>query len=66
MATTVSIDGQVYKRRSPLGVIGLSLITIGIYGLYWYYKVNDEARTYLRTSPSNRVSPCSQYFSAGC
>ncbi len=48
MATTVSIDGQVYTRRSPLGVIGLSLITIGIYALYWYFKANDEARRYLR------------------
>jgi hypothetical protein len=47
MARMVSIDGQVYKRRRPL-LIGLSLITIGINGLYSYYKVNDEARSYLR------------------
>jgi hypothetical protein len=48
MATTVTVDGEVYKRRDPLGVIGLVLITLGIYGFVWYYKVNDEARRYLR------------------
>jgi hypothetical protein len=48
MATLVTIDGETYKRRDPLGVIGLVLITLGIYGFVWYYKVNDEARRYLR------------------
>jgi hypothetical protein len=48
MATTVSIEGQSYVRRNPLGVIGLTLITLGIYWFYWHYVVNDEARRYLR------------------
>jgi hypothetical protein len=30
------------KLRNPLGVVGLTLITLGIYGLVWYYKVNRE------------------------
>lgn len=42
MAEIVTIAGQEYKKRDPLGVLGLSIITIGIYWLYWYYKVNDE------------------------
>lgn len=32
------------KIRSPWGVIGLSLITFGIYWFYWYYKMNMEIK----------------------
>ncbi len=46
MATTVTIDGQIYRKREPLGVLGLSFITLGIYFLYWYYKVNDELKRF--------------------
>jgi hypothetical protein len=27
-------------------VLGLTLITLGIYGFYWYYKVNEEIQRY--------------------
>lgn len=47
MAETLNIGGQEFKKRSPLGVWGLSIITIGIYGFVWYYKINNEARRYL-------------------
>ena len=30
------------KTRSPWGVWLLTLITFGIYGLYWWYKANEE------------------------
>jgi Domain of unknown function (DUF4234) len=46
MAELVTIEGQQYLKRDPLGVLGLSFITIGIYYFYWYYKVNDEIRRY--------------------
>ena len=46
MAETVTINGQPYLKRNPLGVLGLTIITLGIYGLYWYYKVNEEIRRY--------------------
>jgi len=46
MAELVTIEGQQYLKRDPLGVLGLSFITIGIYWFYWYYKVNDEIRRY--------------------
>jgi hypothetical protein len=46
MAETVTIEGQSYLKRNPLGVLGLSLITFGIYFFYWYYKVNDELRRF--------------------
>ena len=44
MAQEIAIRGSNYsgKERNPLGVIGLSLITIGIYGIFHYYYVNKE------------------------
>jgi uncharacterized protein DUF4234 len=42
VAETVTIEGRAYLKRSPLGVLGLSFITLGIYFLYWYWKINDE------------------------
>ena len=54
MAETVSIQGQPYLKRSPLGVLGLTLITVGIYFFYWYYKINDELRRFER---DDTISP---------
>lgn len=45
MATeSVSIDGSDYeaKLRNLWPQVGLLIITFGIYGIYWYYKVNQE------------------------
>ena len=44
MAEEVQIRGsdEVGKIRNPLGVIGLQLITFGIYGIFWYYYINKE------------------------
>ena len=44
MADEVQISGSSErgKIRNPLGVIGLSIITIGIYLIFWYYFVNKE------------------------
>jgi hypothetical protein len=44
MAEEVQIQGsqEIGKVRNPLGVIGLMLITLGIYGIVWYYKINKE------------------------
>ena len=54
MAETVTIEGQTYLKRNPLGVLGLTIITLGIYGLYWYYKVNEEIKRYTR---DDTISP---------
>ena len=54
MAEIVTIDGQSYLKRDPLGVLGLSFITAGIYFFYWYYKVNDEIRRFER---DDTISP---------
>ena len=48
MAETVTIQGQSYLRRNPLGVLGLTFITFGIYAFYWYYMINDELRRFER------------------
>jgi uncharacterized protein DUF4234 len=44
MAEPVQIQGSSYvgKIRNPLGIIGLSIITLGIYGIFWYYYANKE------------------------
>jgi hypothetical protein len=54
MAETVSIEGQQFLKREPLGVLGLSFITFGIYFLYWYYKINDEL---MRFEKDETISP---------
>lgn len=42
------------KQRNPLAVALLSFITLGIYFIYWYYKVNEEIRAY---DPRIEVEP---------
>lgn len=44
MAEEIQIRGSsdTGKIRNPLGVIGLSIITFGIYGIFWYYFTNKE------------------------
>jgi hypothetical protein len=54
MAESVTIEGQSYLKRNPLGVLGLSFITIGIYFFYWYYKVNQELQ---RFEHDSTISP---------
>ena len=48
VAETVSIEGRQYLKRNPLGVLGLSFITLGIYFFIWYYKINNEVKTFER------------------
>lgn len=40
----VTPDGIRYKRRNPWGVLGLSIVTLGVYFLVWWYKINNELR----------------------
>jgi hypothetical protein len=45
----VVVDNQTFKKRNIFAVwLGLPLITLGIYSYVWIYKVNDEARRFLK------------------
>jgi hypothetical protein len=62
MAETVTIEGQQYLKRNPLGVLGLSVITLGIYFFYWYYKINDELRRFERDDSISPVRSLMAYL----
>ena len=51
MAEEIQISGtnDVGKIRNPLGVLGLSLITLGIYTIFWYYFTQKELAEMGRT-----------------
>src|SRR5947207_1027864 len=55
MALPVEIEGTgtQAKIRNPLGVIGLSFITLGIYAIFWYYNVNKEMAAFGRAKKTN-------------
>ncbi len=44
MAEELQVGTTRVKIRSPFGVFVLALVTLGIYYLVWYYKVNRELR----------------------
>src|SRR6266446_2105254 len=44
MAETLDILGGHVKVRSLWGVFLLALVTLGIYYLVWYYKINRELK----------------------
>ena len=46
MAEEVQIAGTnaTAKVRNPLGTVGLSFITIGVYYVFWWYFINREMR----------------------
>ena len=48
MAQEVPIRGatSTAKIRDVVGVVVLTIITVGIYGLVWYYKINREMADY--------------------
>lgn len=54
MAETIAVEGQTYLKRNPLGVLGLIVITLGVYFLYWYYKINQEIQ---RFEHDDTISP---------
>jgi len=53
MAESVTIDGQQVLKRNPLGVLGLTVVTLGIYFFVWYYKINVELRQVERDETIN-------------
>jgi hypothetical protein len=57
MAELVSIQGQGYLRRHPLGVLGLSFITLGVYFFYWYYRSTMSSAG---SNVTRRSAPCAR------
>lgn len=45
-AEDLRLRGVDIRKRNPWGIFGLTLITLGIYGLVWWYKLNRELRDY--------------------
>jgi Kef-type K+ transport system membrane component KefB len=45
MARDIVIDGSNVKVRHPLAPLGLGIITLGVYPLVWYFKINSELRS---------------------
>lgn len=61
--TTPNVLNKIGKTRNPWGVWLISLVTFGIYGLWWYYTVNAEVRDYderIQVQPG--VSLCAALF----
>lgn len=44
MAQELQVGGTTVKIRNPFLVFVWSLVTLGIYYLVWYYKINRELR----------------------
>src|ERR1700761_8053693 len=42
----IPASDQKAKVRSPWGVVGLTIITLGIYHLVWWYRVNKEMKEF--------------------
>ena len=47
MAEIVRVADREFKKRGPIAVWLLALVTLGVYYFVWYYKINKEARDYL-------------------
>lgn len=53
-AAPVPGQAPLPKRRNIFAVwLGLPIITLGIYTLFWYYRVNEETRF----NPTTKVNP---------
>ena len=56
MAEELRVEGANVKIRSPAAVFVLALVTLGIYYVVWYYKINRELRDLgIGTSPWTSV-----------
>lgn len=56
--------GTQMKRRNPVGAwLGLPIITLGIYGIVWYYLIHSELANFDRRRPvSAGLAVCSVLF----
>jgi hypothetical protein len=59
MAYDVNAGGALVTIRSPWAPLGLGLLTLGLYGWVWYYKVNREAQQYGRARGDRELAASS-------
>jgi hypothetical protein len=56
LAEQITVRGASVKIRRPWGVFLLAVVTLGVYYLVWYYKVNRELRDFGRSfGPPNQI-----------
>ncbi len=55
---TREIDAYGARARlwSPLATVGLTIVTLGVYGVVWYHRVNCELRDYGRAYDDERLA----------
>jgi hypothetical protein len=63
MAERLVVRGVNVKIRHPWGVFFLGLITLGIYYLVWYYKINRELRDFGERSQTPNPIPVEPFLS---
>lgn len=56
VGATAAATGPIGEKRSSLAIILLSIITLGIYSLYWQYKTFKEMKDYSRTGIGGGVA----------
>jgi len=57
-----STDVRV-KIRDPKAVAGLNFVTLGLYGLFWYYKINRELRDFGRATEDAELADSTPWLS---
>ncbi len=55
MAEQVQVDGATVKIRNVFGVAVLSIVTLGIYLIFWWYFVNREMADYGRSKGTKEL-----------
>src|SRR3990172_12271589 len=57
MAQTIQVSGAgaSAKVRSPVAVAILSIVTLGIYGIFWWYFINREMADYGRSKGTEEL-----------
>jgi uncharacterized protein DUF4234 len=56
VAGEIDAYGARARVRRPLATVGLTLVTLGAYGVVWYYRVNAELRDYGRAYRDDRLA----------
>jgi hypothetical protein len=56
LAGEIDAYGARARVRRPLATVGLTLITLGVYGVVWYRRVNAELRDYGRAYRDDRLA----------